>query len=101
MATVALLAAVILVVRPLAYARALAGFRRELNVARALLQKHEQMIHRGQFVSGLDELAACRHLVEAHDGSLDVRSPLGGGCRFHLELPVSAPGVDAVAAAAR
>ena len=44
------------------------------------------------------ELAACRQIVEAHGGSLEVRSPPGGGCRFHLELPVSATGVDAVAA---
>jgi len=43
------------------------------------------------------ELAACRQIVEAHGGSLEVRNPAGGGFRFHLELPVSATGVDAVA----
>ena len=41
------------------------------------------------------ELAACRQIVEAHGGSLEVRSPAGGGFRSHLELPVSATGVDA------
>jgi signal transduction histidine kinase len=43
------------------------------------------------------ELAACRQIVEAHGGSLEVRSQAGGGFRFQLELPVSATGVDAVA----
>jgi len=43
------------------------------------------------------ELAACRQIVEAHGGSLEVGSSAGGGFRFHLELPVSATGVDAVA----
>lgn len=43
------------------------------------------------------ELAACRQIVEAHGGSLEVVSSAGGGFRFHLELPVTATGVDAVA----
>lgn len=43
------------------------------------------------------ELAACRQIVEAHGGSLEVSSPADGGFRFHLALPVTATGVDAVA----
>jgi len=34
------------------------------------------------------DLAACRQIVEAHGGSLDVVRPTTGGCRFHLELPL-------------
>ena len=43
------------------------------------------------------ELAACRQIVEAHGGSLEISSSAGAGFRFHLELPVSATGVDAIA----
>ena len=43
------------------------------------------------------DLAACRQIVEAHGGSIEVSNPEGGGFRFQLELPVSATGVDAVA----
>jgi signal transduction histidine kinase len=47
------------------------------------------------------ELAACRQIVEAHGGSLEIRSPADGGFRFHLELPVSATGVGAAAGSRR
>lgn len=35
-------------------------------------------------------LAACRQIMETHGGSLDVVHPTIGGCRFHLELPLTA-----------
>jgi K+-sensing histidine kinase KdpD len=30
----------------------------------------------------------CRHIIEAHGGSLEVARPSRGGYRFVLELPV-------------
>jgi signal transduction histidine kinase len=36
------------------------------------------------------DLAACRQILETHGGSLDVRQQTPGGCRFHLELPLTA-----------
>ena len=36
------------------------------------------------------DLAACRRVVEAHGGSLEVEKRSTGGFRFHLELPVAA-----------
>ncbi len=43
------------------------------------------------------DLAACRRVLEAHGGSLEVESPGSGGFRFHLELPIVAAGVDSTA----
>ena len=43
------------------------------------------------------DLAACRQIVEAHGGSLEVERPADGGYRFHLELPVTAGGADTAA----
>jgi signal transduction histidine kinase len=40
------------------------------------------------------DLAACRQIVQAHGGSLEVEYPPTGGYRFHLELPVAAGGAD-------
>jgi signal transduction histidine kinase len=40
------------------------------------------------------DLAACRQIVQAHGGSLEVERPVNGGYRFHLELPVTAGGAD-------
>jgi len=40
------------------------------------------------------DLAACRQIVQAHGGSLEVEHPANGGFRFHLELPVSVIGAD-------
>ncbi|HMB81104.1 MAG TPA: hypothetical protein VKI43_13595, partial [Vicinamibacterales bacterium] len=42
------------------------------------------------------DLSACRQIVTAHGGSLEVVRPTNGGYRFHLELPVTAGGADAV-----
>ena len=36
------------------------------------------------------DLVACRQIVQAHGGSLEVERPANGGYRFHLELPVTA-----------
>jgi len=36
----------------------------------------------------LADMASCRHIVEAHGGSLEVDRPSRGGYRFVLELPV-------------
>jgi signal transduction histidine kinase len=36
------------------------------------------------------DLVACRQIVQAHGGSLEVERPATGGYRFHLELPVTA-----------
>lgn len=36
------------------------------------------------------DLAACRQIVKAHGGTLEVEQPTHGGFRFHLELPVAA-----------
>ena len=36
------------------------------------------------------DLVACRQIVQAHGGSLEVERPADGGYRFHLELPVTA-----------
>jgi len=38
------------------------------------------------------DLAACRQIVLAHGGTLEVERPREGGCRFALELPLVAPG---------
>lgn len=43
-------------------------------------------------------LSACRSIIEAHAGSLEVNSRDGAGFRFHLELPVAAAGVETVSA---
>lgn len=40
------------------------------------------------------DLVACRRIVQAHGGSLEVERPADGGYRFHLELPVAASGAD-------
>ena len=40
------------------------------------------------------DLVACRQIVQAHGGSLEVEHPDNGGYRFHLELPVTAGGTD-------
>jgi signal transduction histidine kinase len=40
------------------------------------------------------DLVACRQIVQAHGGSLEVEHPANGGYRFHLELPVTAGGAD-------
>jgi signal transduction histidine kinase len=40
------------------------------------------------------DLVACRQIVLAHGGSLQVERPAAGGYRFHLELPVTAGGPD-------
>jgi two-component system NtrC family sensor kinase len=40
------------------------------------------------------DLIACRRVVQAHGGSLEVERPANGGYRFHLELPVTAGGAD-------
>ena len=40
------------------------------------------------------DLSACRQIVQAHGGSLEVERPANGGYRFHLELPVTAGGAD-------
>ena len=39
------------------------------------------------------DLAACRQIIQAHGGSLEVERPANGGYRFHVELPVTAGGV--------
>jgi K+-sensing histidine kinase KdpD len=39
------------------------------------------------------DLAACRQIVQAHGGTLEVEHPDAGGFRFHLELPVTAVAV--------
>jgi signal transduction histidine kinase len=44
------------------------------------------------------DLVACRQIVQAHGGSLEVERPANGGYRFHLELPVTAAGADPVRA---
>jgi K+-sensing histidine kinase KdpD len=43
-------------------------------------------------------LSACRSIIEAHAGSLEVNSRDGAGFRFHLELPVAAAGLETVSA---
>ena len=40
------------------------------------------------------DLVACRQIVQAHGGSLEVVRPANGGYRFQLELPVTAGGAD-------
>jgi K+-sensing histidine kinase KdpD len=44
------------------------------------------------------DLAACRQIVQAHGGTLEIARPDNGGFRFHLELPVTSVGADAAAA---
>jgi K+-sensing histidine kinase KdpD len=39
------------------------------------------------------DLAACRQIVQAHGGTLEVEHSDSGGFRFHLELPVTAVAV--------
>jgi len=38
--------------------------------------------------STASDIAGCRHIVEAHGGSLEIARPSRGGYRFVLELPV-------------
>jgi K+-sensing histidine kinase KdpD len=38
------------------------------------------------------DLAACRQIMRAHGGTLEVEQPTLGGFRYHLELPVTAIG---------
>jgi K+-sensing histidine kinase KdpD len=40
------------------------------------------------------DVAACRRVLEAHGGSLEVEARDDGGFRFHMELPVTATGAD-------
>jgi len=40
------------------------------------------------------DIAACRRVLEAHGGSLEVEPRDGTGFRFHMELPVAAAGPD-------
>jgi signal transduction histidine kinase len=40
------------------------------------------------------DVAACRRVLEAHGGSLEVEGRGDGGFRFHMELPVTATGAD-------
>ena len=40
------------------------------------------------------DVAACRRVLEAHGGSLEVEPRDNGGFRFHMELPVTAAGED-------
>ena len=40
------------------------------------------------------DVVACRQIVQAHGGSLEIERPANGGYRFHLELPVTAAGTD-------
>lgn len=44
----------------------------------------------GDELSWSGDLAAARQIIEAHGGSLDIVRPVGGGCLFHLELPLTA-----------
>ena len=44
------------------------------------------------------DLEACRQIVQAHGGTLEVERRDTDGFRFHLELPVAAIGADTVAA---
>jgi len=44
------------------------------------------------------DLAACREIVQAHGGSLEVERAADGVFRFHLELPVAAAGGPAAPA---
>jgi signal transduction histidine kinase len=44
------------------------------------------------------DLAACRQIVQAHGGTLEVEQPAHGGFRFHLELPITAISAGTVAA---
>jgi signal transduction histidine kinase len=40
------------------------------------------------------DLVACRQIVRAHGGTLEIERPANGGYRFHLELPVTAGGAE-------
>lgn len=40
------------------------------------------------------DVAACRRVLEAHGGSLEVEARDNSGFRFHMELPVTAAGAD-------
>jgi signal transduction histidine kinase len=40
------------------------------------------------------DIAACRRVLEAHGGSLEVECRDATGFRFHMELPVAAAGID-------
>jgi signal transduction histidine kinase len=52
----------------------------------------------GDDASWSGDLSACRRVIEAHGGSLEVSSRDGGGFRFHLELPVAAAAAETVLA---
>jgi K+-sensing histidine kinase KdpD len=43
-------------------------------------------------------LDACRRIMKAHGGSLEVDQSMDRGFRFQLELPVTAGGAEALAA---
>jgi len=41
------------------------------------------------------DVAACRRVLEAHGGTLEVEPSDKGGFHFHLELPIAAAGAGA------
>ena len=45
-----------------------------------------------------EDLDACRRIMAAHGGSLEMAQPAGLGVRYQLELPVTAGGTEALAA---
>jgi K+-sensing histidine kinase KdpD len=45
-----------------------------------------------------EDLDACRRIMAAHGGSLDMSRPAGLGVRFQLELPVTAGGAETLVA---
>jgi K+-sensing histidine kinase KdpD len=51
-----------------------------------------------QQASRSEDLDACRRIMAAHGGSLDISQPAGLGVRFQLELPVTAGGAETLAA---
>ena len=60
--------------------------RREQSDDRLIVEFEESVV--SVDATTIADMVACRHIVEAHGGRLDVERPSRGGYRFVLELPV-------------
>ena len=52
----------------------------------------------GDDASWSGDLEACRRIVQSHGGALEIEHAKGRGFSFHVELPVTAGGSEALVA---